>query len=157
MTSIGLRPATDADSNRCYQLHRAAMRGYIEAIWGWNEADQQTFHDRGFDPAHTRIITADGHDAGALIVDYQPDQIYLSRIEIHPDFQGRGIGSQLIRLLLREGAARGQSVELDVLTVNPRACALYQRLGFQEINRHGPNDIKIRMRAQLGSGTVHNS
>nr|WP_296064151.1 GNAT family N-acetyltransferase [uncultured Actinoplanes sp.] len=148
MTSIGLRPATHADSDRCYQLHRAAMRGYVEAIWGWDEADQQAFHHRGFNPDHTRIITVDGHDAGLLIVDYRPDQIYLGRIEIHPDFQGHGIGSRLIGRLLREAADRGQAVELDVLTVNHRAHALYQRLGFHETQRHGPDNIKIRMRAE---------
>ncbi|WP_157746395.1 hypothetical protein [Micromonospora inositola] len=41
MTAIGLRPATAADSTMCYLLHRAAMRTYIEAIWGWDEQTQQ--------------------------------------------------------------------------------------------------------------------
>lgn len=157
MTSIRLRPATQADSASCYLLHRAAMRAYVEAIWGWDEHDQQAFHDRGFDPDRTRIITVDGHDAGVFIVDYRPDQIYLGRIEIHPDYQGRGIGTHLIGQLLREAADHGQPVELDVLTVNPRAHALYQRLGFHEVNRHGPDNIKIRMRAEPDPGTVHNS
>ena len=107
---------------------------------------------RSFDPDRTRIITADGHDAGVLIVDYRPGHVYLSRIEIHPDFQGRGIGTQLIGRLLREAADRGRPVELDVLTVNTRAHALYQRLGFNDINRHGPDNIKIRMRTQPAPG-----
>lgn len=151
MTGIGLRPATHADSLRCYLLHRAAMRTYVEAIWGWDEHDQRAFHDRGFAPDHTRVITVDGQDAGVLIVDYHPDHIYLGRIEIHPDYQGHGIGSHLIGMLLREAAERGQPVELDVLTVNPRARALYERLGFHEVNRHGEGDIKIRMRSSRRS------
>jgi ribosomal protein S18 acetylase RimI-like enzyme len=151
MTDVRLRPATQADSARCYLLHRAAMRGYVEVIWGWDESEQQAFHDRGFDPGHTRVITVDGQDAGVFIVDYRPDRIYLGRIEIHPDHQGRGIGSHLVGRLLREAADRGHPVELDVLAVNPRAHALYQRLGFHEVNRHGPGNIKIRMRAQPDS------
>jgi ribosomal protein S18 acetylase RimI-like enzyme len=36
---------------------------------------------------------------------------------------------------------------LDVLTVNQRAQALYQRLGTKEVARHGHNNIKITMRS----------
>ena len=36
---------------------------------------------------------------------------------------------------------------LDVLIVNERARALYQRLGLNEVARHGDGDIKIRMRS----------
>lgn len=35
---------------------------------------------------------------------------------------------------------------LDVLTVNRRAQALYQRLGMKEVARHGDKNIKITMR-----------
>jgi ribosomal protein S18 acetylase RimI-like enzyme len=148
VTVLGLRPATSADDELCYQLHCAAMRPYIEAIWGWDEATQRDFHNRGFDPDHTQIITVDGHDAGVLIVDHQPAQIYLARIELHPDYQSQGIGSRLIQRLLHEAATHRQPLILDVLTVNSRAYRLYQRLGFHEVARHGADNIKIRMRAE---------
>ncbi|MCI2420721.1 GNAT family N-acetyltransferase [Saccharopolyspora sp. K220] len=148
MTTVGLRPATPADSGLCYELHRAAMRGYVEAIWGWDEAAQRDYHQRSFDPTCTRIITIDGRDGGVLIVDYRPAEIYLGRIELHPDYQGRGIGGHLIQQLLHEAATRHQPLILDVLTVNPRAYQLYRRLGFQEVGRYGENSIKIRMRAE---------
>lgn len=59
MNSIGLQPATTADNEFCYRLHRAAMRPYVEAIWGWDEATQRDFHQRGFNPSQTQIITVD--------------------------------------------------------------------------------------------------
>jgi ribosomal protein S18 acetylase RimI-like enzyme len=145
--AVQLRPATPADKELCYRLHRAAMRPYVEAIWGWDEAVQRDFHSRGFDPTRTQIVTVDGDEAGALIVDHRPSEIYVGRIELHPDYQGQGIGSRLIRRLLHEAAARRQPLTLDVLTANPRAQQLYQRLGFREVYRHGENNIKIRMRA----------
>lgn len=144
---IGLRPATAADSDFCFALHKAAMRPYVEAVWGWDEAVQRAFHERGFDPDHMQVITVDGRDAGVLAVDYRPTEIYLSRIEVHPDYQGQGIGSELIRALLAEAAGRDQPLVLDVLVVNPRAHALYRRLGFLDVARHGYNNAKIRMRA----------
>jgi hypothetical protein len=46
MTPVGLRPATLAGSEFCYQLHKAAICEYVTAIWGWDEQVQRRFHDR---------------------------------------------------------------------------------------------------------------
>ncbi|MEV5707667.1 GNAT family N-acetyltransferase [Actinoallomurus sp. NPDC052274] len=146
MEAIGLRPATPADADFCFELHRLAMGDYVAAIWGWNDADQREYDERAFGPGHWQIITVDGTDAGLFIVEDRPEELYLGRIELHPDHQGQGIGGTLIRALIDRAHAQGRHVTLDVLTVNPRAYALYRRLGFQEQYRHGDGDIKIRMR-----------
>lgn len=146
MTGIALRPAAPADSEFCFQLHKAAMGAYITAIWGWDEQRQRSFHARSFSPGRWQIITADGADIGMLDVGYRPGEIYLSRIELHPGQQGRGIGTSLVRALIDEAGRNGQDLVLDVLTVNHRAQALYQRLGLKEVARHGPANIKITMR-----------
>jgi ribosomal protein S18 acetylase RimI-like enzyme len=145
MTSVALRPATPGDSEFCYQLHKAAMGDYITAIWGWDEQVQQGFHVRAFNPGRWQIITARGADIGMLDVEYRPGEIYLSRIEICPGHQGHGIGSRLISALADEARQKGQDLVLDVLTVNHRARALYQRLGMTEVARHGDGNIKITM------------
>ncbi|GLX11294.1 hypothetical protein Misp03_82200 [Microbispora sp. NBRC 16548] len=59
MTAIELRPATAADNEFCFRLHKAAMGDIVAAIWGWDEQDQRDHHTRVFDPGNTRIITAD--------------------------------------------------------------------------------------------------
>jgi ribosomal protein S18 acetylase RimI-like enzyme len=147
MTPVTLRPATPADSEFCFQLHKAAMGDYITAIWGWDEQRQRDFHARSFNPGRWQIITADGTHIGMIDVEYRPAEIYLSRIEIHPKYQGDGIGTRLISALIDEARQNGQDLVLDVLTVNRRAQGLYQRLGMTEIARHGDNDIKITMRS----------
>ena len=147
MTSVALRPATPADSEFCYQLRKAAMGDYITAIWGWDEQRQRDFHARGFGPGRWQIITAGGTDVGMLHVEYRPGEICLSRIEILPGHQGRGIGTRLISTLIDQAWRKGQDLVLDVLTVNTRARALYQRLGMTEVARHGPGNIKITMRS----------
>ena len=152
MTVIALRPATAADSEFCFQLHKAAMGEYVTAIGGWDEQRQRDHHARGFDPEHWQIITADGTDIGMLNVEHRPTEIYLSRIEIHPDYQGHGIGTQLIRALIDQARQRGQDLVLDVLTVNHRAEALYRRLGMTEVARHGDNNIRITMRSAPAAG-----
>jgi ribosomal protein S18 acetylase RimI-like enzyme len=147
MTVVALRPATPADSEFCFQLHKAAMGGYITAIWGWDDQRQREFHDRAFSPGRWQIITADGTDVGMIDVEHRPTEIYLSRIEIHPGHQGRGIGTRLIAALIDEARRNGQDLALDVLVANPRARALYQRLGLTEVARHGDGNFRIRMRS----------
>ena len=144
--TVELRPTTAADRDWCYQLHRAAFRGYVEAIWGWDETVQRGFHDRGFRPEITHIITDNGDPIGAITVDRAEGVTYLGRITIHPHHQGHGIGTQIIGQAIEQAGARGEPVLLDVLVVNHRAHALFQRLGFRDQYRHGENDIKIRMR-----------
>jgi ribosomal protein S18 acetylase RimI-like enzyme len=147
MTPVTLRLATPADSEFCFQLHKAAMGEYVTTIWGWNEQRQRDSHTRSFKPGHWQIITAHGADIGMIDVEYRAAEIYLSRIEIHPDYQGRGIGTSLISTLLDEAGHKGQDLVLDVLTVNYRAQALYQRLGMTEVARHGDGNIRITMRS----------
>jgi ribosomal protein S18 acetylase RimI-like enzyme len=152
MTVIALRPTTAADSEFCFRLHKAAMGEYVAAIWGWDEQRQRGFHAHGFAPGNWQIITVDGTDAGILIVDYRPAEIYLARIEIHPGYQGHGVGTRVISALIDEATQRGQDLVLDVLTVNHRAQALYQRLGMKEVGRHGDNNIRITMRSARAPG-----
>ena len=44
-------------------------------------------------------------------------------------------------------ARKGQDLVLDVLTVNRRAQALYQRLGMKDVVRHSDHHTKITMRS----------
>jgi GNAT superfamily N-acetyltransferase len=145
--AIALRPATPADAEFCYQLHKAAMGDCITAIWGWDEQIQRAFHERAFNPHRWQIITVGQADVGMLDVDYRPGEIYLSRVEIHPGHQGNGIGTRIISGLVDEAERQGQDLVLDVLTVNRRAQALYQRLGMKEVARRGEHDTKITMRS----------
>jgi ribosomal protein S18 acetylase RimI-like enzyme len=144
---IALRPATLADAEFCYRLHKAAMGEYITAIWGWDEQVQRAFHERAFNPHRWQIITAGQADIGMLDVDYRPGEIYLARIEIHPGHQGQGIGTRIISALLEEAQRKSQHLVLDVLTVNRRAQALYRRLGLTEVARHGDRGTRITMRS----------
>jgi len=146
-SAITLRPATAADAEFCYQLHKAAMGEYITAIWGWDEQVQRAFHDRAFNVRRWQIITTGQADIGMLDVDYRPGEIYLSRIEIHPGHQGHGIGTRIIGALLEAAESKGQDLVLDVFTVNRRAHALYRRLGLTEVARHGDRGTRVTMRS----------
>lgn len=60
------------------------------------------------------------------------DLFYIGHLGIEPALRGRGIGGMLIDHLLEQGRRNGFArVALDVSCANPRAQALYERLGFQ--------------------------
>lgn len=122
-----VRPATARDKEFLWDLHCRTMRTYVEATWGWDEADQRARFDAAFDPARTTILEQDGRAAGMLIIERSAAQLRLCSIEIAPEFQNRGLGSAIIAGLIDEAA--GRPVWLQVLKANP-AKALYDRLGF---------------------------
>ncbi|WP_284749906.1 GNAT family N-acetyltransferase [Amycolatopsis sp. RTGN1] len=141
---VALRRLRSGDDEFCFQLHRSALGEYVDAIWGWDEPVQRARHEKNFDAVHTQIITVDGHDAGSLTVLDTGTDVVLGLIELDPVYQGRGFGGHIVRALVAEAASRGQDVVLEVLDVNTRAKAFYERLGFVETGR--PRAHKIAMR-----------
>jgi ribosomal protein S18 acetylase RimI-like enzyme len=88
-------------------------------------------------------VEVDGKEAGVLSVEDSSDELFLADLEIHPRWQGRGIGSAVVRSLQDEARAAGKPLTLQVLHVNSRARALYERLGFREVWR---DEIRARLR-----------
>lgn len=82
----------------------------------------------------TYVIELDGRPAGRLRVVRTRDQIELAGIQLLPDFQSRGIGTRVIMDLFTEARDAGLPMTLSVEKDNPRAHALYLRLGFAVIS-----------------------
>jgi ribosomal protein S18 acetylase RimI-like enzyme len=143
MARYTLRPATDADYDFLYDLHRRTMRESIARIWGWDGAWQAAHFQRHFAPDDYRIVVADGRDAGRVAVVWRAGEVELSNIQILPEYQGRGLGTAIVADLLAGARARGLPVVLQVLKGNP-ARALYERLGFTIT---GETATHYRMRA----------
>jgi ribosomal protein S18 acetylase RimI-like enzyme len=75
---------------------------------------------------------------------------YIAHIGVAPELRSHGIGAKLMNHLLEQGQALGrEKATLDVSVENPRAQALYERLGFRET---------AEMESDLGNefGTVVN-
>jgi ribosomal protein S18 acetylase RimI-like enzyme len=63
-----------------------------------------------------------------------PNTLLLPNVAVFPEFESRGIGTELVSHVLRHAVQDGyKSVSLVVWESNARARALYARLGFQEI------------------------
>lgn len=106
---------------------------------GWTEE-----HVRGEIPfSSTSVIEVEGTAVGRLRVVRDGTRIELAGIQLRPEVQSRGIGSRVIEDLKSEAARSGLPLELSVEHDNPRARALYERLGFVQI---GTDDDEATLR-----------
>ena len=136
--SFAVRPATESDRAFLFALKHATMRDYIVATFGpWDDVMER----RHFGPDLNRIavISVDGHDVAMIEARIEGDDWYLANIQVAPEWQGRGLGTQIVELVAAVAHARGRALVLRVLKVNRRALRFYERLGLQvtgELPRH---------------------
>jgi ribosomal protein S18 acetylase RimI-like enzyme len=124
-----LRPASEKDVELLWEIQRTAIGPWVDATFGWDEAQQRRFFDEHFEPARFEIIQVAGEDAGFLSVEERTDHVYLGNLALLPAFQRQGIGAEVAAPVLERADARGLPVRLQVLRSNP-ARRFYERLGF---------------------------
>ena len=129
MTQFSLRPATGADCERLYRIHREGMRPYVEQVWGWDEDCQRDRFRRDFDPGATQVVLADGREIGFVRSEEREGIVVLTQVFVIPEYRGQGVGSALVRAIL----ASGLPVKLRVMKSNTGARRLYERLGFRVV------------------------
>ena len=130
---IRFRPATASDVDFLYALHVATMKGYVDQTWGWDDAFQESVFRKNYVPAEIQVIIFAEKDIGMLSLEEREEDIFLRAIEIHPDYQGQGIGRAIIQKIIAAGALKMKPAFLHVLKVNP-AKRLYERLGFSVVS-----------------------
>ena len=125
-----LRPATNADYDFLYRLNKTTMRPVVEKTWGWDEAYQQTHFKQYFTLIDTFVITVAEADIGKLQVEKNRDTIFLTSIQILPEYQRNGIGTAIIQTLMDAAKTYRLEITLQVLKANSAARRLYEKLGF---------------------------
>ncbi len=126
---ITTRQVTEADYDFLLVLRNEAMKGYVEEVYGWDEAFQEEYFRKSFKPQHKKIIQYAGIDVGMYYVVEEDDCYIIKRIEVLCEYQNRGIGTKILRELLKRAEQQNKAVRLRVFKINP-ARRLYERLGF---------------------------
>ncbi len=144
MDALNFRKADASDSEFVFAVKEAAFREYIEQVWGWDDNYQQERHNTEFASHDLHIIIQfHGSDVGFLVTSNTPDTLKVNQIFILPEYQGKGIGSACLTRIIDDARLEQKSVTLQVLKVNTRAIALYQRLGFTIV---GEDSIYFQMK-----------
>ncbi len=130
MEELSFRKAHISDSEFVFTVKKAAFREYVEQVWGWDDNYQRELHNRRFAAQDVCIIQFRGTDVGFLSTSSTPDTLKVNQLFILPEYQGKGIGSACMMRIVDDARLEGKSVALQVLKVNTRGTAFYQRLGF---------------------------
>lgn len=97
---------------------------------------QDLHYQRVFPNVIRRIIALDGVDIGRLYVDRQDDCLRIVEFTLLPVYQGRGIGTDILRNLLNEAHGGKVPVRLMVEKNSP-ALRLYLRHDFVQTGEQG--------------------
>jgi ribosomal protein S18 acetylase RimI-like enzyme len=135
------RAFTDGAGEFGYRNHVVgASEGHVVAAGaGWSSASNFAFSLAAarqfiafFGPLLTPLVILRGLRTEAIIRPPAAGEWYVGHLGVDPARRGQGIGEALIAHLLAAGTEAGfHKAILDVAITNPRAEALYARLGFQ--------------------------
>ena len=148
LDAITLRPERPEDESFLSTVYAGTRQEELDAT-GWPPAKRESFlkmqfkaqrqgYRSSFPEADFQIILANGHAVGRMIINRAPCELLLVDIALLPEHRGQGIGTELLRQLLREAEASGRPLKLSVIK-GQRAGRLYQRLGFKKI---GESDLR---------------
>ena len=140
---LRLHKARETDSEFVFAVKQAAFREYVEGVWGWDDTYQRDLHNRRFASQDIRIIQFHSTDVGFLSTRNTPDTFKVDQLYILPDYQGKGIGAACMKRIIDDANREQKPVALQVLKVNTRATAFYQRLGFTIVDE---NSTHFQMR-----------
>jgi ribosomal protein S18 acetylase RimI-like enzyme len=128
MKSVSFRPAVEADIPFLVELRKKTMTAHEVASGLHRSAEHGITRVRASFQCAQVILQA-GEAVGLLKVVRHSSHWELLQIQLTPQFQGKGIGTTIIRSVLAEARTIGVGVRLGVLKANP-ARKLYERLGF---------------------------
>lgn len=135
--SIKIRNATVGDKHNIVELIRDFARE-----WGDESPITPAFVEGHLASPVDFILVAewDGQFAGLLGYSLRLDLwhaapcCYIADVVVKEKFRGQGIGTELIKTVLEKAKSAGcAEVSLTVEQDNPRAQALYKRLGIDEV------------------------
>lgn len=136
------RQATAEDKEFLYVLNRAAYEDAVQRQFGqWDEAWQRQHFEEKWAPESFQIVEQAGRPIGTLSVSRTNEEVQIIEIQLLPECQGHGIGTQLLQQELQFAEANGLPVRLQVFRGN-RARTLYERLDFRV---YGKTDIHFLM------------
>lgn len=135
---LRVRPALSSDREFLFEVRRAALRTYVEQTSGWDDAEQRETAAKEFADLPFAVVEESGRPVGYTCVIHENECDFIEEIALLPEAQGRGIGTRLLRDILRTAQRqRGVPVRLSVFVNNP-ARALYSRLGFEVVRIEDP-------------------
>jgi ribosomal protein S18 acetylase RimI-like enzyme len=145
---VTLRPIREHDRDFLRRLYASTREEELAEVTDWSAEQKEAFLTQQFGAQHYHyqtyyadasfeLVLKHGEPIGRLYVSRWEREIRVVDVALVREARGRGIGTALLRDLLAEGERTGKTVSIHVERFN-RALRLYRRLGFREVEEHGP-------------------
>jgi len=144
--SVNCRIASEGDREFVFSVYASTRTEELARVrWTLEERErflrqqfraQDHSYRTNYPGAEFLIIVVDGADGGRLYLHRRLEEIRIMDVALLPGFRRQGIGTYLLKELLREGQTSSRIVTIHVETFNP-ALRLYQRLGFTQVAENG--------------------
>jgi ribosomal protein S18 acetylase RimI-like enzyme len=90
------------------------------------------------------MIIVDDNTIGKVRVKREEGEAWIYGFSILPEYQGKGIGRNVLRKIVNEQNELGHSVHLEVETKNAHALKLYESVGFKAVHAQDYYEYKIK-------------
>jgi GNAT superfamily N-acetyltransferase len=144
--AIQLKPIGQADLPVLLAIYSSTREKELEAVPHWSIDTKRAFLLQQFNAQHTYyhsnynsadywLLRKDDQCIGRLYVDWNNEgsSVRIIDIAILPAWQNKGIGSGILRDLMKKAAVLDLPLSIHVESFNP-AKKLYLRLGFEMIS-----------------------
>jgi len=146
---ITLRRAAPADEvflQRLFRETHTSVRDLPEPLRGALAAMQYRARALSYASAYPQsedwILCLDpATPIGRQLIAHHAGSLYLIDLAVLPEYQGQGIGTQILQGCISSAARDGLALRLTVAQGNP-AKLLYQRLGF---TTHAEDEVNLEM------------
>ena len=139
--NLKLIKAKKDDVDFLYDLRMQTMSEHLKKA-GVNLSKEEHLSriDHQFDKSF--LIMQSDKKVGMLKLAEEEDSLEITQLEVLPEFQGEGIGKQLIEQTIDKATSQNKKLNLKVLKRNP-AKFLYLRSGFKIIDQ---DNLEFHMR-----------
>ncbi|NOS85171.1 MAG: GNAT family N-acetyltransferase [Ignavibacteria bacterium] len=134
MNKYTIRKASPGDLELSFAIRKNAMYKYIADSKGWVEDKEMQDHIEDFSTDIMQIIEVNGKPVGVFESGVEDGYIHIHGLYILEEFQNYKIGSRVMNNTINTANTKRRSILLQVLKVNIKAKAFYERIGFKVRN-----------------------
>lgn len=126
---IAFETVTEADFDDLAAIRIASMQESLEKVGRFDPERARERLRQTFAPEHTRLILLNGERIGFYAFRPVDDGYSLDHLYVMPEFQGQGIGAEVLRVLFTEADREAMPIKVGALK-GSASNRFYQRHGF---------------------------
>jgi ribosomal protein S18 acetylase RimI-like enzyme len=147
------RPAAPEQYDEFFQLMATESRDYLDTTLQLMDADWDMFAQQFRTVGQVCGIYSEDGWAGFYWIEVRDAVLHIHGLILRPEFQGTGIGRQVLADLEAQYQDRVEAIELGVHRSNQRALALYQKTGFETVKTLEELGFLVLQKKLIGSAS----